>query len=143
MFNNISNLLIQVNTMNIDKEVNIKNACVICLEDIDKEKQDTTTFHGCHHTIHSECFFQYMKHNIHNATIISCPICRHVIIQLDQISPIENQTPVEIHENHIIGYNTYNHNNDTRFINSCYIFMCCSILLFGSGCIDWLMRNGY
>ena len=57
--------------------------CAICLEPLaDHEKQ--MDMPACKHVFHTQCFLDYIKHS--NGTV-TCPECRHVVIELPVIEP--------------------------------------------------------
>lgn len=55
--------------------------CVICLEDLTAEDK-TVHIDGCDHIVHSACFFAYAKYKLRGNDKVTCPMCRHIVIDI-------------------------------------------------------------
>lgn len=67
---------------NFDKNEN----CVVCLEDFFYSRKNKMVLPNCSHTIHSQCFRDYIKHGN-----VNCPVCGLSLIKMkkDQIEAID------------------------------------------------------
>jgi hypothetical protein len=55
--------------------------CAICLDPITicEKKMEMP---ACQHVYHTHCFLEYMKRGAHSAHVVTCPECRHMVIEL-------------------------------------------------------------
>jgi len=61
--------------------MNSDMTCAICLEEIDNG-QDMTICQVCKKKLHYPCFKSYAEYVLRRDTVISCPSCRSVVIEV-------------------------------------------------------------
>jgi hypothetical protein len=71
------NKFMSKNIMEISIDMNQDDDCVICCEQLKKEKAGK--FH-CGHIMHISCIKKYIKSKIELGDNITCPICRHLFL---------------------------------------------------------------
>ena len=76
--------------------------CPFCLEDIHVNSGEVCVATHCNHVMHKHCFVEFLQYNLQkNTAMISCPLCRHVIVELIPLSNNANNDAVQLtHHNH-------------------------------------------
>lgn len=62
------------------------DTCVICLDEF-KNDDKKVCLEGCDHIVHSKCFFSYANYTLRTSSTVLCPICRHMVINIDSNPP--------------------------------------------------------
>lgn len=72
--NNINNVENNIITKTNINEIEIKNTCCICFDEIDNNKNILIT--ECEHKYHFSCMLSYIIKSTNDKNKITCPICR-------------------------------------------------------------------
>lgn len=102
------------------------NECSLCLQNITNE-DPIIKFPKCKHVLHSECFIKFLQYEIdHHSKLLTCPLCRDVVINMPEIVVPE---PARIEERHIIINNDME-NDKTQLKAVFYCFYALIIIGF-------------
>lgn len=89
----------------------MKNNCSICLDFMGNNEQEITILE-CGHAIHTQCMNDYIESVIiiEKQNIITCPICRKVLIDLDKYAITNYETENNLYHNSSNVYNVLEEN---------------------------------
>ena len=99
------------NLIDVNEEI-----CTICLENLN---DNHTKILPCKHILHHDCYVNLILHSFTNNTNVTCPICRHVIINNYLHNNINNRLNIRNIQN---IQNTSRHNTLLRVsVNAVFV----------------------
>ena len=123
--------------------MNNDEICVICLDAIEKGLDNTISFSGCEHRIHSDCFFKYIQYTLKEKKQILCPTCRNVIININSDIVYQNDIHHAFNDasQNITIRQSDNEDVRRKFLKYCIFASCGMMLLVGTGFLDWVNQH--
>lgn len=104
--------------------------CAICLDPLSNNEKKME-MPACQHVFHTQCFLDYMKRGAHSGSMVTCPECRHVVIELPTLlastpAYVVPTTTHVIHPGRVIQSSDFNAplpENVHRFVTGCAAFI--------------------